>query len=1523
MRKLNQTFGNVAYGAFSDSNNYATETNNFGETAFGILNKSTIDPDNFTSRDVVKSSKATLFSIGNGTEEERKNVIEIKGNGDVYINGVAGYTGTDTDQAGNIAEEFQGVHDSLDSIHMQKDDDSDLVYTLIVDGEERGTINIPKDQFLEDVNYDDDTKELVFIFVTSDENNKEVRINIGNLVDIYSAGNGLSLTEGQFAIKLDPSTESYITVGADGLKVSGLDAKFDTLTQKDTEQDERIQTAETDIDALQSDLSALKGDGEGSIGNQIQTAVDALKGGVSESYDTLKKIEDNIVSTNGKFDEYQTSNDAEIAALKSKDTELSNKIDSIHVPSKVSELENDSKYQTEDQVNSRIQTVVGAAPEALDTLKEIGDALGNDPDFAATMTNKLTEIDGKIGSNTYTGANYISKETNLTDAVIQLDEEIKATNDNLALEHANAEATYSKLDTTPFAGANNYNEEYPTLTDWLYAHRSYIGTFKGSASAEDWTNVISSRHRNGNDDGNDYGMYIANMLTGVGPLRWNQQINGVWQGEKVILDSSNYTNYVPTLDEITTQVTAKLVDGAPETLDTLNELAAALGDDPNFATTVTNQIAQKADKTTATTSADGLMSAADKTKLDSIETSNFATKEELGGYLPLTGGTVTGEGIKIAATNDEPFSVQYNTTSHIRTFRNNGNDLIAPYAIEFVGGGYYYYTGFFYDGLNDNYGVLFNNQGRGLFTSESKSVVIHPDNSEGCIRIYDKMDRQDDSVVAKPDVSLSSSGLNISYRGQQGIYNTILTTTYTKDGVTIPKKTSSDLLNAAGGTTTLKTINGESLLGSGDIALDAEHITVKDTLGYFSGNNVESALQEIAQPLDTHLQNNTPGMKHIPSGGAANQILAWGANGTAKWENLSNIEVSTEDMLAYGVEWDVTVSDPQLTRIGNTSLHKSLPIQSGMYGCVCQGATIRYRLDDNDWRYKREPDFTQVNLTVQDSVIKITADAFSNLRYDKQWIKINDIEIQIASIDTDSATATLINNEYTGTLHDGNFNCELGSVRNGYDGTVKVYVPGFYIKSVSEGNIRRVWLSTSQVDSTYHYQQPVLVDAYRCTVLNTVPENMGYLSTLPANTAVSIANTNTYCRGGSNNSNYDQYLENDPRRTQLGKPRTSLSRATMRGYASNANAHLLTYEEYKNIFYWLYVVEYANFNSQATFSSSLDDNGYATGGLGNGVTTMNGNVWSGYNGYRPLTPCGYLDSLGNGSGIEPQVLEAFDMSVNPTKNFGSWTAQTYRDGNNNPYKATMSKGNPTLTITNVARTGQILYCNSQVAAGVATYTVSGLQEGQQISFSCSGQTTQTVTADGPVTMDWGTNGSQTRNINANFTGSCNITITCDTVQSPITAEYPSQSITVNRWRGFDNPFGDIWTNLDGVIIDADADSHSNSMDYVYTCSDPAKFADELTSDYVKIAESTHSEGNVRAFDLGDTANIIASQVGGGSTTFMCDYHWTGNADTTLRTLLVGGRADTGALAGLGSLLSHRSVSFARAIAGFRSVSIAQ
>lgn len=1338
IRKCKYNFGNNNDGVFSTINGYATETNNFGETAVGILNKSTLDPDTFTSPDVVTSSKATLFSVGNGSDNVRKNAFEIKANGDTYINGVGGYDGTNSEDATSVGESIQSVQDSsnkaaedIESIHIEKSGIGNT-YVLKVAGEDRGTI--------------------------TDESGVS-----------FTPGNGLQLVDTDLSVKIDSTSESYLTAGQDGLKISGIDAKF---------------------------------------GDYLP-----LSGG------TVKYL-------------------------------------------------------------------------------NIGDYLMRSNGLSYSNTFNIT----KIGISDF------------NNPILTID--------------ANNEPSIKMY------GSGNYTT----------IHLGYDNT------------------------GTNYG------------------VKGVTISGKTSSDLLNAAGSTTPISSIATQVQAAIVDSAPETLDTLNELAAALNDDPNFAITITNQIAQKADKTVATTSSDGLMSSADKAKLDSVNISNYVTLDStqtINGNKTFTNNIVANGFVIPNGTSSEVLTADGDSNT-LKTI--NGQTLLGEGDIDLSGyvttdnlgdylkvptlaetgstdwKGWYQIVGkadqnnTFIGGLEYNPGYsqlkiyntakpsdsyvqissypngvsipsisLFNTTATtkssgsiGLACVGNCTATIN-DNSGFNIRVQERISGVTrDSLIICPD----GMGWASPETGAWGAYVQRMNNYIDKNGIKLDGKTSSDLLHAAGGTTTLKTINGESLLGSGDIALDAEHITVKDTLGYFSGNNVESALQEIAQPLDTHLQNMTSGLRHIPSGGAPNNILAWDSEGTAKWENLSNIEVSTDDLLAYGVQWDTTVSDPVLTRIGNTSLHKSLPIQSGMYGCICQGSIIRYRLDDEDWRFKRTPDAPiTVSLTQEDDIITINDPIFATKQYEKQWIKINDIKIQIDSIDTETQTATLVPNEYTGTLHTGQYSCELGSVRNGYDGSVRVYVPGFYYKSTQTGNICQVLLSTSQIDSTYHYQQPVLIDAYRCTVLNTVPENMGWLSTLPVNTAVSIANVNSYCRGGNNNSSFDQYLENDPRRTQLGKPRTNLSRATMRGYAANNNSHLLTYEEYKNIFYWLYVVEYANFNSQATFSSSLDDNGYRTGGLGNGVTTMNYNVWVGYNSVCPLTPCGYLDSLGGNPGVEPQVLAAFDMTVTPTKNWGSWTTQIYRSGNNNLNRATMSKGNPTLTITHVDNVGQILYCRSDNVSGVATYTISGLQSGQELRFECSGQTTQTVTTDGQITMDWGTNGAQTRSLYANFTGDCNITVTCDSVVDSIVAEYPSQSITVNRWRGFDNPFGDIWTNLDGVIIDADADNHENSTDYVYVCTDPSKFSDTLTDDYIKIAESTHNEGYVKAFDLGDDANIIASAVGGGGTTYMCDYHWTGNANTTLRTLSVGGSANYGANAGFSCLFSYSGVSDAGSDLGFRSVSV--
>ena len=67
---------------------------------------------------------------------------------------------------------------------------------------------------------------------------------------------------------------------------------------------------------------------------------------------------------------------------------------------KVSQLENDSNYQNAEQVEAAIQKIIGSAPEVLDTLGEIAKALGDDPNFATTMTQKLTELTTKLETET-------------------------------------------------------------------------------------------------------------------------------------------------------------------------------------------------------------------------------------------------------------------------------------------------------------------------------------------------------------------------------------------------------------------------------------------------------------------------------------------------------------------------------------------------------------------------------------------------------------------------------------------------------------------------------------------------------------------------------------------------------------------------------------------------------------------------------------------------------------------------------------------------------------------------------------------------------------------------------------------------------------------------------------------------------------------------------------------------------------------------------------------------------------------
>lgn len=426
------------------------------------------------------------------------------------------------------------------------------------------------------------------------------------------------------------------------------------------------------------------------------------------------------------------------------------------------------------------------------------------------------------------------------------------------------------------------------------------------------------------------------------------------------------------------------------------------------------------------------------------------------------------------------------------------------------------------------------------------------------------------------------------------------------------------------------------------------------------------------------------------------------------------------DVLSYGVEWDTSASTPNLTRVGNLALHKSLPIQSSLRGCIFKDGAVQYYLDPDDWTQKA----------------------------------------------------------------DGSGEANL----DGTDGDVMVHHTRFYGKSIIDGTKRQVRISMFKIDDTWTEIPEGVVSAYRATT-----------DTTSGTTKLrSVVNTTTAFRGGGNRSAYDTYLEDDPFRTDLGKPRTNISRANMRNYARNNGVEVLDYNAYKWVIYWLPVIEYATFHMQKAYNAELTADGMAQGGLGAGVTTWANNAtgWSGYNATYPIVPCGYTNEFGNFSGVK------------------------------------------NITIP-----------------------------------QCTAQDGSSVVA--------------------------------------------TKTMSVCRYRGIEQIFGDVWTNVDGVILKKDA---AGGLRKVYTTSDPAKFSDSNYADMVLAGNTKSGSGWIKEFTLGETAEIIPEATAGGETTYKTDYYYD-NDDLSNHTLLFGGAASNGGYAGLGSFFAHNGVGGAYSAIGCRTYKV--
>lgn len=122
------------------------------------------------------------------------------------------------------------------------------------------------------------------------------------------------------------------------------------------------------------------------------------------------------------------------------------------------------------------------------------------------------------------------------------------------------------------------------------------------------------------------------------------------------------------------------------------------------------------------------------------------------------------------------------------------------------------------------------------------------------------------------------------------------------------------------------------------------------------------------------------------------------------------------------------------------------------------------------------------------------------------------------------------------------------------------------------------------------------------------------------------------------------------------------------------------------------------------------------------------------------------------------------------------------------------------------------------------------------------------------------------------------------------------TLMANRYRGIENPFGHIWKYTDGANIQVT--TGDSGLSILWTTDDPSNFSDTSYTGYDKKGNICRTNGYAKKMLLGEDGDIVATEVGGSSSTYWCDYYYTYTSANRMQVVLVGGDADNGSDAGL-------------------------
>lgn len=210
----------------TNANNIAANTSSISANAQAITAANTRVSAVERRVDLLDSKMDPTHALA---EQANQRVSVVEGRVDTLAGNVTtlqGNVASLQDGVAANAADITALETSVGNIVLSKT--GELEYTLMVNNTPAGKINIPEDQFLSHVDYNPQTKEITFTFA---DGTVLSPIYIGDLIDTYTAGNGIEISGNQVSAKVDSQSEPFLSVTTGGLKLSGIQAAIDKRYQ--------------------------------------------------------------------------------------------------------------------------------------------------------------------------------------------------------------------------------------------------------------------------------------------------------------------------------------------------------------------------------------------------------------------------------------------------------------------------------------------------------------------------------------------------------------------------------------------------------------------------------------------------------------------------------------------------------------------------------------------------------------------------------------------------------------------------------------------------------------------------------------------------------------------------------------------------------------------------------------------------------------------------------------------------------------------------------------------------------------------------------------------------------------------------------------------------------------------------------------------------------------------------------------------------------------------------------------------